>query len=231
MSILETLKRHNYRIGRGQAIIYNKTKTDIFSEGFLGELYFKFKGTRFSGRQENENSILETMFCGMPDVSFNAIVPYLATRLPLVVAGVWQEKRFTPVGIGFPTVICGAALGQGDQRACFYGYGFLPEWWGSEEIEPLSMLALALTFQELNLLAIHGLRYDSNDLTARFTRRLGFKDVAKIPHYMLKRGKLVGATLSSLTREDFEAYVERALLQEFGDESDSENPGQSNLFE
>lgn len=217
-AILEILKRQDYRIGCGQAIIYNPKKLpQLFPDGYLGDLYFKLKGSRFTGRQPNEDSILETLFCGMPNVSYDAIVPYLATRLPLVMVGVWESGRFHEAGFGFPTNLCGMPLGYGDERACFFGYGFFKDWWGKPEMEPLAMLGLALIFQELNCLAIHGMRYDSNDLTAKFSRRFGFRDVAHVSHYMLRRGKLVGTTVSTLLRTDFEAYVERVLLQEFAD--------------
>lgn len=218
-SILEILKRQDYRIGTGQAIMYNPVKRpELFPDGYVGELYASLKGTRFSSRQDNPNSILETLFCGMPNLSFDAIVPYLATRLPLIVVGMWEGKKFHEAGMGFPTTLCGAPLGQGDERACFFGYGMFKSWWGRPETEALSMLALALTFCELNVKSIHGLRYPSNDLTARFTRRFGFRDVACIDDYMLRRGKLVGAVLSTLRREDFEQYVANALTAEFGDE-------------
>jgi len=143
--------------------------------------------------------VLETLFCGMADLSFDSIVAYLST-VALVVMGRWEGEQFKVAGICFPTT----RIGSGDQKACFAGYGFTREWWGTDEQELLAALGISVLFVEGDVLAIHGIRYETNSLTAKFMARFGFKDVGTIPMYFLRRGKLVGAVVSTLSREKFE---------------------------
>lgn len=206
MGILNQLKEQNYRWGDLQAIPYSRTETAIFKPGFLGELYFKFRGSRFSRR--DGTGILENLFCGMTDLSYDAIVPYLAGR-PICVLGVWQGTEFKVAGFNFTTV----SIGAGEHKACFAGYGFTREFWGTDEEEVLAVLGITVIFQELDVLSIHGVRYADNDFTAHFMRRFGFRDVGTLPNYMMKRGKLVDGVISTLSRETFEAKVE-AMISE-----------------
>lgn len=198
MSILADLKSTDYRMGNLQAIMYNRNDSRVFKPGFLGELYWMLKGSgQYS--QRPGNGVLEPLFCGMTDLSFDAIVAYLST-VGLVVMGVWDGENFKVAGICFPTT----RVGAGDQKACFAGYGFLRAYWGTDEQELLAVLGLAVLFVEGEVLAIHGVRYETNTLTANFMSRFGFKDDGTVPMYFLRRGKLVGATVSTLTRGAFE---------------------------
>ncbi len=208
MSLIQSFKDMHYRVGPCQAIEYNRKDTALFKPGFLGELYFKLRGERYSKR--DGTGILEMLFCGMTDLSYDAIVSYLASRA-IVVLGVWQdEKNFKVAGLAFPTIMIGA----GEQRACFAGYGFLREFWGSEEQEVLAALGLSVLFSELNLLSIHGIRYSGNAQTARFMQRFGFRDVGTVPHYMLRRGELVDGVVSTLRRERFEEVLAEMLSED-----------------
>lgn len=209
VSILESLKLDKYRWGICQALVYDRKDTSVFGEGFLGELYFKFKGNRYNRREGN--GILETLFCGMQDVSFPAITSYLAS-VPLCILGVWKDDKFDVAGIQFPTVRIGV---PGGQKACFAGYGFVPAYWGSTEVEVLAALGIAVLFQELDVISVHGVRYADNELTARFMAKFGFKDVGTLPNYMMRAGKLTAATLSTLPREVFEQVVEKMVLEAY----------------
>ena len=208
LSVLESIKLDDYRIGNAQALVYDRKDTSVFGEGFLGELYFKFKGNRYNSR--SGNGILETLFCGMQDVSFPAITSYLAS-VPLCILGVWKDNKFDVAGIQFPSV----RIGYGDQKACFGAYGFVPAYWGSTEVEVLAMLGIAVLFQELDVISVHGVRYAENELTARFLAKFGFKDVGTLPNYMVRDGKLAAATLSTLDRSTFESVVERMVLEAY----------------
>lgn len=206
-SVLHAFKQDGYRIGNFQAIGYLRTNTEVFPEGYLGDLYKQMK-VGLSGKRGD--SWLRTLFCGMGDVSYDAIVPYLASR-PLCIMGEWVDGKFEAAGLIFPTV----NLGAGDQKAAFAGYGFFRKWWGKPETDILAMLGLSFFFVELGLSALHGMRYPDNGLTRNFLEPFGFKDTGRIPRYMLRDGKLVDGVASTLLREDFEAYVEAKLVEEY----------------
>lgn len=209
-SILETLKRDEYRIGNCQAVLYDRRKPDL-PQDYLYHLWQKMQGNRFNRR--GGDGILKTLFCGMPDVSFPTVMGYLGQR-PIVVVGVWQdEETFDEAGIGFPVTI---TTGE-RERSCFYGYGIFPDYWGSRDSETLGMLGLALTFLDLKFCSLLGIRYADNDLTSRWSRRFGFQDVGTIDKYMVRNGELVSAVASQLSRERFEQYVERKLIQAYRD--------------
>ncbi len=205
LGFLKAFKEDKYRVGNCQAIEYKRNDHTIFKPGFLGELYFMLQRNRYNKRAGN--GILEALFCGMKDLSYDAIVAYLATRA-IVCLGVWvDETTFKLAGFAFPSTL----IGENDERAIFGAYGFLPEFWGTDEQEILTALGLCFLFSELNLLSIHGIRYHENAQTAKFMERFGFRDVGTIPHYMLKRGKLVSAVVSTLSRERFEEVLAEML--------------------
>lgn len=205
-SILNAFTVDQYRIGDSQAILYDRTRTAIFPEGYLGWLYLELKGERYSNRPGN--GTLENLFCGLGDLSFDNIVAYLA-KLPLIIMGKWEGNEFETMGLAFPTVMNGTP----PERQSFIGYGFLRQYWGSAELEGLAMLGLSLMFQHFGLSAIHGVRYRENTLTARFAAQYGFRDDGVVPRYMVRRGVLVDAVVSTLMREDFEAYIKDKLIQ------------------
>jgi len=222
-SILEAFKEDSYQVGPLQVIEYNRHRTELFKDGYLGDLYFRLRGNRFSNR--GGNGVLEALFCGMDDLSYDKIVSYFAAR-PLLILGEWQntvpkgnpfgvEEHFEPAGVLFPATTIGNAA---TEKSVIIGYTFFRPYWGKPEAEVLGMLGLAYFFVELNVQAILGMRYDSNSLTARFVRVYGTKDVGWIPKFMVRNGKLVDAVVSCLLKEDFEAYVERQLLEAFRSE-------------
>lgn len=214
-SLLEAFKEDSYRVGDCQALIYDRKNTAQFPEGYLGNIYFRLKGDRYSRRRPNGSGILNTLFCGFTDTSFDAVVSYLANR-PLVIIGVWEDGKFREAGFCFPVSLVGVS----PERSCFAGYAFFREWWSNPVTEVLAMLGLSTLFVELNVNAIHGQRYQENSLTAKFMRRFGFEDCGTMKRAIMKDGKLVGATVSSLMREDFEAYCERELLKAYAEKAD-----------
>lgn len=206
MSLIQALKEDNYRANNLQAIPYDRTKTELFKPGFLGDLYFQLKGSRFHKTRPG-NGILDVLFCGMQDLSFDAIVAYLQSR-PLSILGVWEGDTFRAAGLHFIVT----KTGSGDECSCMAGYSFFREWWGTDEQESLTVLGIAQIFGELNVRTIHGLRYRENEFTARYMARFGFKDIATIPDQMLRRGKLVPGVLSMLSRNDFETNLLQRVL-------------------
>lgn len=211
MSILSQIKADGYRIGNCQAIMYDARRTDIFETGFLGRFY---KLCLESGRR-TPTSLLDTVFAGNPPSTFDAIVSYLASH-PLVILGVWEGETFKPQGGAFLQIFCGV---QPPERAAFCGYLFLRDIWGTEELDALGMLGLALLFEQFDLKAIHGIRYSSNLLTKKFTEKFGFRQVGEIPFYQLKDGKLAPGIVTTLLRSDFEKYVAQSAEAKFRTEA------------
>lgn len=202
--LLEALRLDQYRIGNAQAILYDRRETAVLPPDFLAQLYWSLNGDRYSNRRGM--GILETLFCGMSDVSFPAIVSYLAGR-PVVAVGVWHGDKFKVAGFTFPT----AVMGVEGQKSAFVGYGFLKEFWGTDEQEVCTILGLSMLFNEMNLLSIHGQRFHDNDFTAKFMEKFGFKDIGRIPHFLLKRGKLVDGMVNTLSIDTFESKLAEML--------------------
>jgi RimJ/RimL family protein N-acetyltransferase len=209
VSILESLKLDKYRWGNCQAIVYDRRKTDLFPPGFLSNLYFSFLGNRYNSRPGT--GILEVLLCGFSDLSHDSVVQFFM-RTPLVILGVWDSDKFEAAGCCFPTIMIGAGE---EERACYCGYGYQRKWWGSAEQEVLTLLGLSILFQEMNLQAIHGVRFEENDLTAKYMQRFGFKDVTVMPAQMTRNGKLVPGVVSTLPRSVFESVVEKMVLEAY----------------
>ena len=207
--ILGALKADDFRIGNCQVIPYDRTRLDLFPPDYLFKLW---KLCQTSGHRTKQG-ILPRLFCGMSDLSAPAIVSYLANRLVLVL-GVWTSPgAFTEAGMLFPTALPIMGNSEGPERAMFAGYGFFKDFWGMPELEVLGMLGLAYFFFTLSLSAIHGVGYASNGISANFMRRFGFKDIGRIPRYLLWNGRLVDALAMSLSLEDFTAFTEAKLVE------------------
>jgi len=221
-SLINAFKEDAYRIGPAQAILYDRSRLAIFPEGFVGSLYDSIKGSRFSTRREDSLDTLTALFCGFTDLSWDSVTLFLLQR-PLITVGVWDGDQYEVAGFGFPT---DKPVGQPGDRMIFGGYCIFSKWWGKPEAEALTMLGLCAMFGEWELKAIHGVRYPGNNLTARFMRKFGFKDMGQIDDYMLRNGKLGPAIASSLKRETFEQYLERTLSEYY-----AEQRGQASLFD
>lgn len=208
MTILDSIKSDNYKIGNLQAILYRRGDL-TFREDLLAWLYFEMKGSGQYSKRSDGMGVLPVLFCGMADLSFPAIVAYLST-IQLVVVGTWIDDKFKVGGVCFPTT----TIGKGQERALIAGYGFLREMWGTDEQELLTVLGIAFLFGESNALALHGVRYSSNVLTARYMARFGFEDKGTLPYFLERRGKLVDATLSTLTRVRFEENLQERAKPE-----------------
>lgn len=204
-SILNVFKEDGYRIGACQVLFYDRKRTDVFPQPYLTKLYNK---CRASSRRSSLGT-LPNLFCGMEDLSHDALTSYLA-GLPIILLVVWtSENTFKEAGFAFPVNL----RGKSPERMAFMAYGYFREFWGTPEAELLMLLGLAFTFQEFQLNAIHGIRYESNLLTAKFMSQFGFCEVGRIPRYMMKDGKLVAAVISSLLREEFEAVATQKLVE------------------
>lgn len=194
MSILSDLRDSDYRLGNLQAVRYDRHSL-LFPDGYLGFLYRGLgEGRRNGFRRKN----LQFALTGFTDLSFDAVVPYLAMQ-KLVIVGQWEGDVFRTGGVCWPNLLTGYRTGFGS-------YAALRWLWGTPEEEILAMLGLAMMFEEFNLIQLHGQRYADNHLTARFMGRFGFKDVGRVPRLLARAGEEepVYGVISTLSREDFE---------------------------
>jgi hypothetical protein len=208
VDVLLALKEDGYRLGDLAAIRYDKSRTDLFPDDYLGHLYNRCR----ESKRRSGDGILTATFGGNPASDFNSIVTYLATRAFLLILGRWEGDKFHELGFAFPTVTLGT---NSTEKAMISGYGFYREAWGTEDQKIVTMLGLAYIFKEFDLRAIIGNRYTDNTLTAKFMGRFGFKDCGEIPCFQLRGTKLVPLVVSALMREDFEQYVADFLVEQY----------------
>lgn len=203
MSILSEFKALNYRLDDLQAVRYSRNDP-LFRDGYLGFLYAGLgEGRRNGFRRSN----LQMAFTGMTDLSFDAIVSYLAKQ-PLIILGKWEGQEFRTAGVCWPNLL------TGEHKTGFGSYAALRWAWGTVDEEILAMLGIAALFEEFSLIQLHGQRYADNHLTARFMARFGFKDVTgQVPRLLARAGREepYPGIISSLSREDFEANCEERI--------------------
>jgi len=225
-----------YGWGSLQAIRYDRTRTDLFPEPYLATLYRRAKES--GGGRIGPLGILPQTFCGMRDLSCEAVTSYLH-QIPVVVVGEWQSAantiitdeesgsvehrrqppQFYPLGFCYPSTALALADPQHQTsdsppaNSVFAGYGFFDDAWGTPAQTVLMFLGLAYLFAEFRLAAIHGSRYHDNHLTARWCRRFGFRDVGTLDYHFYRRdtGLLGPGVVSTLRRENFADILRRAL--------------------
>lgn len=227
---IKYLADSGFQWGALQAIRYQPSRTDVFpGPSFLVRLWERCHG---SGQGKlGPKGILPQLFCGMRDISCEAVVGYLSHQ-PVVVVGEWRSEdynggvfvrdssslpsRFHPLGFTFPSNGVAVAAPEhqaSNPNALFAGYGFFDDSWGTPQQYVLMYLGLAYLFHEFRLAVIHGTRYHDNYLTARWCRKFGFEDIGGLSHNLYRHdsGLLGPSVVSSLTREKFQARLRTAL--------------------
>jgi hypothetical protein len=208
VDVLGALKEDEYRLGDLAAIRYDRKNTDLFPDDYLGHLYHRCR----ESKRRSGDGILTQLFGGNPASDFNSIVTYLASRSYLIILGRWEGEKFHELGFAFSVISCGFPH---TEKSLFGGYGFFRDAWGTADQEIVTMLGLAYLFKELDIVALHGIRYEENLLTARFMAKFGFKVDGAIPYYQLKGNKLSTGIISTLLRTDFEDYVADFLVKQY----------------
>lgn len=222
---LKFFAEENYAWGSLQAIRYDP-RSDIFPQPYMWKIY---ELLRTSGRTRMGS--LPQLFCGMPNLTPDAICHYMAQQ-QVVVLGEWRPNPsvpdpldplpedfealtapvFHPLGITFPATFTQDRTGQAN--SAMGAYGFFQEAWRTPKQLVLSYLGLSWLFYELRLVSLHGIRYADNKLTARWMSQFGFKDVGVLPDYMLDQftGQLRAAAVSTVSRKRFEEVLRRAII-------------------
>jgi len=181
---------------------------------------------------------LPALFCGMTNLGPDGICKYLAERA-LCVVGEWRSgemkaavkedstgqptvefeeepEKFHPLGYCFPSTVpttSPLSLTGQPSNSVFAGYTIFSECWRTPAQQVLMYLGLAWLFHTFKLAALHGSRYETNHLTARWTRQFGFKDCGTLPYCMMGEpgGPLVPGVFSTLLRADFETRLREVL--------------------
>lgn len=211
-----------------QVLKYDRYRPEIFPQPYLADLY---RRTGESGRSPMGG--LPNLFCGMADLSMDAICKYLHDQ-GVYIIGEWRHNPsvidpndplpenfealthpyFHPLGYFFVT---GPVIRSRDSlsNALFAGYCFFQEAWRTPQQTVLMYLGLSYLFHEFSLVNIHGIRYADNKLTARFAGKFGFEDLGTIPNYMSKwpTGELTSMTVSTLARDVFEDKLRAVMLE------------------
>ena len=154
--------------------------------------------------------VLPESFCGMTDLSRDAVCAYLHGRIPLLLMIAGNDV----IGFSFPTIWAGVKQGTispDPGRSMFMGYVIFRPYWSQPESVVAMMLTGIYYFHTYNLLSIHGQRYPWNHLTAKFLKQFGVRDTGIIPDFILSGNRLVDCITSSLSRADFESYVTRTI--------------------
>jgi RimJ/RimL family protein N-acetyltransferase len=212
--VLAALKADNYRMGSCRIIEYDPQRVDVFGPHFLYDNLYR---QCLESRPGSKWGILPDACCGMRNLLADAICAYWSTR-KIVVCAVDDPTEpcgFKTAGMGYATIFVGSQPGTPDpcERAMVGAYVFFKPFWGTPEIRVLSMLGLAYFFTTYNLTAIHGQRYSTNALTARFMSQFGFRDTGLLPRFLGHvDGTIRDCALSTLLREDFVKYVMEQLL-------------------
>ena len=204
-SILDVFREDSWRLGDCQVIPYDRRRVDIFGTGYLLHLYNEC----LLSRPTDPYGVLSDVFCGMTDLSADAICSYLANKPISLLCVHTSATEFTPAGFCWPTEVIRAQ----STNSAFCAFAFFRDWWGTPECTVLGMLGIAYLFESLVLTAIHGQRYATNEPAARWMRQFGAKDIGVVPYLLRSHdGGLEACTVSTLLRADFEAYTRKQLI-------------------
>jgi len=235
--------RGEFRWGPLQAILYDPHRADIFPQPFIYTLYerSRLSGQRHPKPLDLDNRAtlgsLIPLFCGMTNLGPDAVCKYLAERAVCVV-GEWRKESaieyvgeesrleatvvdkdvFWPLGYCFPSTpvtISPLSLTGIPSNSVFAGYTIFSEIWRKPQQTVLMYLGLAWLFHTFKLVALHGSRYVTNHLTARWTQQFGFRDCGTLPCCMNGEpgGELVPGVFSTLLRKDFEEKLREVLAR------------------
>jgi len=213
--VLAALRDDNYRMGACSVIPYDAKRASVFGDHYLYNVLYR---QCIESRPGAEWGILPDACCGMSDLSADAICAYWSTRRIIVLAvdDPSEPSGFKTAGFAYPTVFVGSQPGTPNPspRAMVGAYVYFRPYWGTNEIRVLHMLSLAYMFTAYNVTAIHGQRYSTNSLTARFSAQFGFRDTGLLPRFLSHYDgeSIRDCTLSTLLREDFVKYVMEQLL-------------------
>lgn len=203
---LTPFQEMQWRIANCFVRVYDRKQVDVYGDNFLHYLY---QQTVDSGP-----NVLSTTFCGVRDLTADAICAYLHTRQPLLLLCMDSDNdpaRFDAVGYLFPTVWFGI---KGEtERSGLIGYCFFHSVWGTPQASVLGMLALAYMFLNYDLVAIHGQSAVWNQLSHKFVEQFGVRETGILPRTLPRSdGQLEDCRWSTVLREDFEKYAREQLL-------------------
>lgn len=148
-----------------------------------------------------DQKLLGTVFPGHGDVTFYEFSQYVARPGNFLAIG-WVEDSGTKskvAGYGFLYDY----HGQFPNAQGTAGYCFFKEWWGSEEIVEIAINVVDYWFLS-GFKAIYGTILESNRLGRAFDRKIGFKEVGKLPNYFYRDGRLQSGVMYVKERQEVE---------------------------
>jgi hypothetical protein len=219
--IFKVFADDNFRFGNCFVRTYDHKDVATFGPNFL---YEELYTACLAAAPSRPFGVLPEAFCGMQDLSADAICSYLHTRQPLLL--MCTDTPTTPVdgsfdviGFSFPTIWAGPPLGSLDPdpgRSMFKGYVQFRSAYRTPESVVCMMLSGIYFFHTYNLLTIQGQSYPHNHLTRKFLAQFGTKTIGNIPKFILHDGPqgkvMVDSVQSCLYREDFEEYCRGVLI-------------------
>jgi hypothetical protein len=221
-SILEVFRQDNWRLGDVSVIPYDRTKTSVFGDHYLYHLYQQC----LLSKPKTPGGVLSQLFCGVVDLSCDAICAYLSTKKIILLCVHTSPTEFTPAGFAWIT----QHITSPKANAAFGAMVIFRPYYGTPESTVLGMLGLAYFFTEFKLRTILGQRLVTNVLAKKWLERYGARDIGVIPDLLLTPdGGLADCAVSALRRVDFEKYVTEQIRTLVGNTTECTKEGPSTL--
>lgn len=206
VDVLGALNADHYTLTGCSILPYDCRDSSTFGRHLLPQLY----DLCLASRPNHPSGILPETFCGMLNLSADAICSYLATRPLLLLTAqhipnredVSDRYRLLDgpfiAGFSFITAFIGTPVAgapnlppSGPQpigpRSAVGACCFFRPYWGAQSAKTLLMLTLAYWFNTYHLSSIHAQRYTRNHLIASFLAPFGFKDTGTVPEFLADR--------------------------------------------
>ena len=175
--------------------------TAVYRDGVLPDLYGKLKA---------EGTLLDT-FCG-DQMNLDSFVSFFdRLKTMQVLCRVTEADKLVPVGFSWVM----NAKGVDGARSLECGEAFFDGAAKTPDARKLARLALAYAFHCLRTDVLFGRQVASNIAARNFSARLGFREVALIPHMHFVNGELVDGRVMMLKKADFmEPFMKWKAAQE-----------------
>lgn len=160
----------------------------VYRDGMLPYLYTKT-------REENK---ITTVFCG-DDLNMDSFIDFFVKRRTMQVLGRIEGEIIKPVGYSW----LDNPVGWDGARSALCGFAFFDEAGKTEDARDLGRLGLAYWMIAMKVDVVHGIMLESNIAGRNYAQKLGFREVAMVPKRHFHNGKLEGARVMMIEKNDF----------------------------
>lgn len=160
--------------------------TPIYQDGMLPYLYTR---TKYEGK-------IPYVFCG-DELNMDGFVTFFEKRKTLQILVKVQNSEIIPLGycwVDNPVGVDGA-------RSALCGFCFFKD--AKQYSRSLGHLGLAYWFIDLRIDTVHGILLESNIPAKNYAFKLGFTEWGVVPDRHYHNGKLEGARVMLLRKNDF----------------------------